>query len=312
MQYFPLFTDLNQRRVIVVGGGEVAERKVELMLRANPLLTLIAPELSPRLQALQQAQALDWRQQSLSLESEPSWHADARLVVMATNDARLNREWALRLEAQGVLVNVVDDPDACNVITPAMVDRGKLLVAISSAGAAPVLASQLRAEIEQSLPASSAELMEFVAGRREQVKQALPANRRAEFWRQFFALNGRGFSKNTQANFDRTMAEDKALNAGELWLMDAEIEPNLLPIAALEVLAKLDCVISVLPLNGALNDWVRRDASRVTEMSESTIENELSVGKRLLFITDEQQLKFLKERFSQARTIQTGQISPSS
>jgi siroheme synthase-like protein len=141
MRYFPLFADLQGQRVLVVGGGEVAERKVRLLLEAGARVELVAPDLTEWLRG---EDTVDW----LALEFEPAQLAGTTLVVAATSDPAVNARVAATARERQVLVNVVDDAELSSFIVPAIVDRSPLVIAISSGGVAPVLARLMRERIE--------------------------------------------------------------------------------------------------------------------------------------------------------------------
>ncbi|EPR9065387.1 precorrin-2 dehydrogenase/sirohydrochlorin ferrochelatase family protein, partial [Cronobacter dublinensis] len=136
MEYLPLFAQLKQRPVLVVGGGEVALRKIALLRRAGACVCVVAKKLHPELAALEQEGALRWLAQTF----EPSQLDAVFLVIAATNDEALNRRVFDEANARQRLVNVVDDQPLCSFIFPSIVDRSPLIVAISSSGNAPVLA----------------------------------------------------------------------------------------------------------------------------------------------------------------------------
>ena len=167
MDRLPLCVDLRERGVLVVGGGAVAQRKIELLLRAGPRLRVVAPVLTAPLQ--RRRDDFTWYARGF----EPADLDGLTLVVAATDDESLNARVAGLAAERGLLVNVVDRPALCSVTFPAIVDRDPLLVAIASGGQAPVLVRQLRARIEALLPPRLGELVvscnlfvEFLATRR--------------------------------------------------------------------------------------------------------------------------------------------------
>ncbi|HEY4555554.1 MAG TPA: bifunctional precorrin-2 dehydrogenase/sirohydrochlorin ferrochelatase, partial [Lysobacter sp.] len=141
---FPLFLDLRDRSVLVVGGGQVARRKVAALLDAGARVRVGAPVLAPDLQAW----ADTGRIAHLAGGFEPAWLDEAWLVVAATDSPVINREVAEAAEARRIWANVVDDAELSTVQVPARVERGPLQVAISSGGAAPMLARHLRERLE--------------------------------------------------------------------------------------------------------------------------------------------------------------------
>ena len=150
MRYFPLFLDLRGRPVLIVGGGAVAERKARLLLASGARVTVVAPALCPAL-AQRVARGELGHRAGEFLESDLDRQ---RWVIAATNEAAVNRRIAAAAEARGLLVNVVDDAELSSAIMPAIVDRSPLLIAISSGGAAPMLARRVREQMEALLDQS--------------------------------------------------------------------------------------------------------------------------------------------------------------
>jgi len=148
MQYFPAFFDLRGQRVLVVGGGAVAQRKVALLERCGALITVVAPQVAPELRAAAAAGTL----RLLAREFQGEDLEGATLVIVATSRRALNRWIATLCNSRGIAVNVVDDREASRFIVPAIIDRDPVLVAVSTGGAAPVLARRLRERLEALLP----------------------------------------------------------------------------------------------------------------------------------------------------------------
>ncbi|MGH8482368.1 MAG: precorrin-2 dehydrogenase/sirohydrochlorin ferrochelatase family protein, partial [Nevskiaceae bacterium] len=138
--YFPIFLKLAGEPVLVVGGGEVALRKVRLLRRAGARVRLVARELHPELATLGLA--------PVAAQFEASLLDGCRLAIAATDDAALNAGVARAARERGIPVNVVDDEAAGTWVSGAIVDRAPVLVAISSGGGAPVLARRLRERLE--------------------------------------------------------------------------------------------------------------------------------------------------------------------
>jgi precorrin-2 dehydrogenase/sirohydrochlorin ferrochelatase len=144
MPYYPVFLDLDGQKVLVVGGGEVAERKIKTLLTYGCRISVISHHLTPHLKEL----AVRKRIHHLPHESLGTLMDDAFMVIAATDDQDANRQIASRARKQGLLVNAVDQPEDCNFIMPSIVKRGDLQVAISTAGKSPALAKKLRNDME--------------------------------------------------------------------------------------------------------------------------------------------------------------------
>ena len=178
MDYLPLFLRLEGAPVAVVGGGEVAVRKVEWLRRAGARIRVIAPELHAGLAAAAASGALQHVRAAFAAE-----HLEgARAVVAATGDTAVNAAVAAAARVANVPVNVVDDAELSTFIFPAIIDRSPLIVAVSSSGQAPVLARRVRAQIEALLPARLGALARFLGAQRARVHRILRPHRRRAFW----------------------------------------------------------------------------------------------------------------------------------
>jgi precorrin-2 dehydrogenase/sirohydrochlorin ferrochelatase len=144
MVYYPLFLDLRNQKVIVVGGGEVAERKIRNLLTYGCRIHIASPRLTPGLRRLVEVEKI------LRIPDGPlDGHLDdAFMVIVATDDSHVNGRIASQAKKRGLLVNVVDQPRDCNIIVPSVVRRGDLQIAISTAGKSPALAKKIREEME--------------------------------------------------------------------------------------------------------------------------------------------------------------------
>lgn len=260
--WLPITLRLAGARVLVVGGGEVAARKVRLLRKAAPRITLVARELNAELAAL-----VDLAQvEHLSTAFEPAQVLGCRLVIAATDERDTNRAVAAAADAANVPVNVVDDPEPSSFITPSLVERAPVWVAISTGGAAPVLARRLRERIEALLPASYGRLAAFMERHRPRVKRLAVEQRRA-LWEQF--LDGPGAER---ALADDEAAATEALEGliagepprGEVYLVGAGPgDPDLLTFRALRLMQQADVVLYDRLVSPAILELVRRDAERV-------------------------------------------------
>jgi uroporphyrin-III C-methyltransferase / precorrin-2 dehydrogenase / sirohydrochlorin ferrochelatase len=167
---YPLFLNLADRPVLVVGGGEVAARKVLPLIECGAVVRVGAPALNEALQALKD----QGRIEHLQGEFDPTWLDEVFLAIAATDDARVNRRVAEEGAARKLWVNVVDDTELTRVQVPAIVRRGPLTVAIGSGGAAPVLARQLREKVEQSIDESLGPLAELLRALRPRIRARFP------------------------------------------------------------------------------------------------------------------------------------------
>ena len=269
MQHFPLFLSLRDRRVMVVGGGEAAARKVELLLRAGARVTLIAETVTGEIAALIDEGRIAWAGHGFDAADLLGAH----LVIVATNDEALQARVSHEAQARCVPVNVVDRPRLSSFIMPAIVDRGPVTVAISTAGTAPALARKLRAEIERALPATIGRLARFAEIFREQVRRTLhePRSRR-RFWDTVFAgrvgeLALAGDEIGARRELIRLL--DDARNpaqpsAGIVHLVGAGPgDPDLLTLKAHRLLQGADIVVYDRLVASDVLAMARRDAHRV-------------------------------------------------
>lgn len=266
MDFLPLFHNLQGRHVLVVGGGEIALRKARLLTDAGACLRVVAPEIDSQLVALvEQSQGLVHRRGYASGDLE-----GAVLVIAATDDEPLNAQISRDAQARGVPVNVVDAPALCSVIFPAIVDRSPLIVAVSSAGDAPVLARLIRAKIETWIPSAYGQLAGLAKRFRQQVKQLFPdVQQRRVFWEDVFqgpiaerVLSGQ------PAEAERMLAERVAGGApkplGEVYLVGAGPgDPDLLTFRALRLMQQADVVLYDRLVAEPIIEMCRRDAERI-------------------------------------------------
>lgn len=157
MQYYPVFLNLAQRHVIVIGGGEMALEKVEGLVRAGACITVIARELVAPLQELVEAQHIT----RVAREYQDGDLEGAFLVISTLSDAKTNARIFREANARNIMVNVVDDPPHCSFIAPSILRRGDLTVAISTSGKAPAVAVRLRQKLEGEIGEEYARLLEM-------------------------------------------------------------------------------------------------------------------------------------------------------
>lgn len=165
--YYPVFLDMRGKRAVVIGGGPIAERRIRGLIKAEAIVTLIAPEATPALQASAAAGAIRW----LRREFQSGDLDGACLAIAATDSKQTNAAIAREAEACRILLNVVDDPALCTFIAPAIVERRGITIAISTNGRSPALARKIREEIERLLPIEYGSLLNIASDVREQLRQ---------------------------------------------------------------------------------------------------------------------------------------------
>ena len=268
MKHLPLFFDIRQRPCLVVGGGEVAARKVEALLRAGAKVRVVSPQLCPKLSAHHAAGEIDYASQLF----DAAQLDQCVLAVAATNDESINKQVSVLAQQRNIPVNVVDRPELCSFIFPSIIDRSPVTVAISTAGAAPVLARLLRAHLETLIPASYGRLAELAARFRPAVKQRLPkAIERRRFWEDtlqgpiaemVYAGRDEAAARTLQTALDK--ADMVALQGGEVYLVGAGPgDPDLLSFRALRLMQQCDVVLYDRLVQPAILELVRREAERI-------------------------------------------------
>ena len=261
---FPLFADLRGRRVLVVGGGAVARRKLEPLLAAGARVVVGAPWLEPSVMEL----FAQGRIEHLAGAFEPAWLDGAWLVVAATDDGDVNRAVAAAAEARRIWANVVDDLALSSYQSPARIERGPLQIAISSGGGAPMLARHLREKLETELDESLAGLATLLLHERGRIRARHP--RLAERRRFFETLLAgpvaerfrAGDAAGAQRAFDAALGEaPPSRDVGSVALVGAGPgDPGLLTLRALRLLNQADVILHDRLVSPGVLALARRDA----------------------------------------------------
>ena len=165
--YYPVFLDLKGRLCVVIGGGEVAQRKLEALLESAAQVTVISPEVTPDIRHKADLGQVTWRARGYSSGDLKG----AFLAIAATDDSGINRAVSDEATRQRVLLNVVDVPSLCVFIAPAIVRRGDVTIALSTNGTSPALARKLRESLEQSESLEYAHLSGILSEARKELKQ---------------------------------------------------------------------------------------------------------------------------------------------
>ncbi|OUS12037.1 uroporphyrinogen-III C-methyltransferase [Gammaproteobacteria bacterium 53_120_T64] len=274
MDYLPLFHRVAARPCLVVGGGEVALRKVRTLCEAGAHISVIAPAICQGLvdMAQEYAALLNLYQR----EYHRSDLDDVVLVIAATNDQPLNAAISTAAQGRNIPVNVVDNPALCSVIFPAIIDRSPIQVAITSSGTSPVMTRLLRGRIEALLPGNLGALAKLAARYRGKVKALLSGeNQRRHFWET--VLDGavaESVYTGNEAKADQqllaqleAMVDEEAAGAqpkGEVYLVGAGPgDPDLLTFRALRLMQRADVVLHDRLVSPQVLAMVRRDAERI-------------------------------------------------
>nr|VFK23986.1 MAG: uroporphyrinogen-III C-methyltransferase /precorrin-2 dehydrogenase [Candidatus Kentron sp. LPFa] len=268
MDFLPIFLDIKQRSCLVIGGGEVAARKVALLLQADAAITVVAPNLCATLTRLQEEKRIKYMARAFLADD-----LDHRyLAIAATDNDELNRRAARLAHARRIPINVVDKPKLCSFVMPSIIDRSPVIAAVSTGGASPVLARLIRARLETLIPFSFGRLATLAADFRQKVKEHFPhpPDRRI-FWEK--VLQG-PIAEMVFAGKDAAARDtlEKTLNAesgaphemGEVYLVGGGPgDPDLLTFRALRLMQQADVVVHDRLVSPAVIDLTRRDAERI-------------------------------------------------
>ncbi|HGE8267936.1 TPA: siroheme synthase CysG [Aeromonas hydrophila] len=266
MDYLPIFCRLDNKPVLLVGGGEVAERKARLLLDAGAQLTVVAPELGPELAELAANGSIEW----LAGEFAPAQLAGKWLVVAATDRREVNALVYQSANQARIFANVVDDPKRSSFIMPSIIDRSPLMVAISSGGKAPVLARLLREKLEALLPQHLGAVAAFAGSLRERVKARFASmGERRRFWERLLGADrlGQALARGDSASANQladSLFADESQSGGEVVLVGAGPgDPGLLTLHALRQMQQADVVVYDRLVSDEVMALVRRDARRI-------------------------------------------------
>jgi len=267
MPLYPLFADLRDRHVLVVGGGDVAVRKTAMLLKAGARVTVCVAVLVPELREWLQLERITWRAGTY----QPEWLDDAWLVIAATRSRPLNARIAADAHARQRFVNVVDDASLSSFQIPAVIDRSPLLVAISSSGAAPMLARRLRERIESLLDPALGSLLQLAQRYRARIRTRygdLAARRRFYDWLHdgpvHASLRSAHPMQAEQQLADALAYRKEAQSPGSVVLVGAGPgDPGLLTLRALRALNEADVILHDALISEPILDLARRDAERI-------------------------------------------------
>lgn len=267
MHALPIFFNITNRLCIVIGGGSVAARKVNVLLKANAAVTVIAPDICPELQTLAETNVIKFIQASYAATQLNG----ACLVVAATDDHAVNKAVSSDAKKLNIPVNVVDAPDLCTFTMGSIIERSPVVIAISSEGNAPVLARYIRTKIETMLPASYGRIAGIAGEFRDKVKARFATTQaRRRFWEDAFQgpLVERVLAGQEQAARELLQElidnKDGTTNKGEVFLVGGGPgDPDLLTFRALRLMQQCDVCIYDKLVSPEVMELVRRDAELI-------------------------------------------------
>ncbi|MDG0980278.1 MAG: siroheme synthase CysG [Halieaceae bacterium] len=264
MDYLPLAFNVRESSVLLVGAGPVAARKATLLKRASATLYVVAPEICPELQAL-----LTPQDRYFKRKVEASDIEGKQLIVAATSDHEVHIWLAAIAKDRNLPINVVDEPDLCSFIFPAIVDRNPIIIGISSSGTSPVLARLLRKRLEAWLPTNYGVLARFVGSLRERVKAVLATESERRLYYETLVeseaaeavLNG---NDEVAERFASDLLVESNYQRGDVALVGAGPgDPDLMTFKALRLLQRADVVLYDRLVSQEILDLARRDAQRI-------------------------------------------------
>ena len=268
MDYLPINLKLEDRPCVVVGGGRVAIRKVNLLKRVGARIKLVSPVLCDELQTLADHKEVDY----VARIFQDGDIDDCALVIAATDDVDVNRAISELAVAKHIPINIVNDPESGSFIMPSIIDRSPVQIAVSTGGASPVLARLLRSRLESFVPAAYGRLAELVNDYRQRVKQRFDnPDQRRYFWENI--LQGRvaellfaGQEEKARTALEEAIddAEAHFNDPGEVYLVGAGPgDPDLITFRALRLMQQADVVVYDRLVSDPILDMVRRDAELI-------------------------------------------------
>ena len=265
MENFPIFLNLKKKSVLVIGGGDIALRKVKLLIKVKPEIKIIANRFCEELECLAKSNSIKLIKKSF-VEADI---VNPMIIIAATNNIKLNKTLSLLAKKKNILINVVDQPSLCTFTMGSIIERDSLVIAISSAGKAPVLARKIREKIEILVPQGYSKLVEYAGNLRAMIKEKIKlVSKRRFFWEQFFESEIIYNSLLKQEKLDNkliiNLIKESNLMLGEVYLVGAGPgERDLLTLRALQLMQKCDLCIYDNLVSSEVLELVRRDADLI-------------------------------------------------
>ncbi len=266
MKTFPMFLTMTSRRVVIAGGGEQAAQKCRLMLKTDAHISLLAPTLDPELADLHAAGKISWDKTPITAAK----FADTALVFIATGCPGVDSALHALAKQAGATVNVVDRPDLCDAITPSIVDRSPVVVAIGTEGTAPVLARQIKTRMEEILEPRLGDLAAVVGRLRDSAAHRLQPRQRRDLWRWVFNGPARDAHKRGAEREAAQLIKD-AIATGDFGSDTATVAivgagpgaKDLMTLRGVQRLQEADVIFYDQSVDPQILELARRDAERV-------------------------------------------------
>ena len=282
MSLLPVFVDIENKPCLLIGGGKVAARKLNMLCKASAQVTVVAPELCDRMKKLCEQFSVNVIQREFS-DADIS---DQRLIIAATNDAGLNKHISLLAKSKRLLVNVADNFTHGDVVLPSVIDRDPIQIAVTTGGASPVLARILRRNLEHCTPAAYGDLAALVESYRKQVAENIADGAlRRRFWEEVLQgpIAEMVFAGQREAAEEALRRKLEKRNfsknqTGEVYLVGAGPgDPDLLTFRALRLMQQADVVVYDRLVSEQIMNLVRKDAEMIyagKERSKHTLPQE--------------------------------------
>jgi len=266
MEHLPIFINLKQKPVLVVGGGDIALRKINLLIKAQARVDCLSPFFCEGMNSLSRDNYVNLINKSF----EPADIKDYSVIIAATDDATVNSSISSIAHDKRIPVNVVDSPALSSFIMPSIVDRSPVIIAVSSAGKAPVLARIIRAKLETVIPSAYGILAEIAGEYRQKVKDRFSKikDRRA-VWEATFSgvIAEKVFSgriNEAKNDIEKQLNDSVEMELGEVYLVGAGPgDPDLLTFKALRLIQQADVVLYDRLVSKGVMDLVRRDSELI-------------------------------------------------
>ena len=263
MEHLPIFINIKQKPTLVVGGGDIALRKINLLLKAKAKVDCLSPLFCEDINTLFK----DGYIKLIKKSFEQADIKDYSVIIAATDDSSVNSLISSIAHDKRIPVNVVDSPALSSFIMPSIVDRSPVIIAVSSAGKAPVLARIIRAKLETVIPSSYGILAEIAGEYRQRVKDRFSQikDRRA-FWEAAFSgvIAEKVFSgriNEAKDDIEKQLNDSVEMDLGEVYLVGAGPgDPDLLTFKALRLIQQADVVLYDRLVSKGVMELVRRDS----------------------------------------------------
>jgi uroporphyrin-III C-methyltransferase/precorrin-2 dehydrogenase/sirohydrochlorin ferrochelatase len=266
MDHLPIFINVRQNPCLVIGGGDIALRKINLLIKAQAKVDCLSPLFCEGINNLSQNGDVNLIQKRFESDDIK----DYAIIIASTDDSSVNTLISKSAKKARIPVNVVDSPELSSFIMPSIVDRSPVIIAVSSAGRAPVLARIIRAKLETVIPSAYGVLAEIAGEYRQKVKDRFSKikDRRA-FWESIFSgvIAEKVFSgriNEAKDNIDKQLQQASQMELGEVYLVGAGPgDPDLLTFKALRLIQQADVVLYDRLVSKGVMELVRRDSELI-------------------------------------------------